>query len=197
MDSIIEKSRNINMDFTEDIIEFYHENQSYFDSFDNIKEIETIEEIILVKQKYCEALENKAHYKETTVVLKHIFILLTKIKNKSQKYDSYFERALFYQGLVLARQERYSQVNHKFKELLIIDPLNETYRSWYQSNKSKIFDRRLSLSKSIVLIATVFTTLFGNYVFGHLNFQITLFVFVLLIATYSFPYLYRKIGTNN
>lgn len=192
MDNIIEKSRNINKDFREDILEFYHENQSYFDSFDNINEIETIEEIILIKQKYCEAIENKAHYKEATVVLKHIFILLTKIKNKSQKYESYFETALFYQGLVLARQERYSQSNHKFKELLIINPLNETYRSWYQSNKNKIFDRRLSLSKSIVLIATVFTTLFGNYVFVHLNFQITIFVFVLLIATYSFPYLYRK-----
>ena len=178
MDNIIEKSRNINKDFREDILEFYHENQSYFDSFDNINEIETIEEIILIKQKYCEAIENKAHYKEATVVLKHIFILLTKIKNKSQKYESYFETALFYQGLVLARQERYSQSNHKFKELLIINPLNETYRSWYQSNKNKIFDRRLSLSKSIVLIATVFTTLFGNYVFGHLNFQITLFVCV-------------------
>lgn len=192
MDNIIEKSRNINKDFREDILEFYHENQSYFDSFDNINEIETIEEIILIKQKYCEAIENKAHYKEATVVLKHIFILLTKIKNKSQKYESYFETALFYQGLVLARQERYSQSNHKFKELLIINPLNETYRSWYQSNKNKIFDRRLSLSKSIVLITTVFTTLFGNYVFVHLNFQITIFVFVLLIATYSFPYLYRK-----
>lgn len=192
MDNIIEKSRNINKDFREDILEFYHENQSYFDSFDNINEIETIEEIILIKQKYCEAIENKAHYKEATVVLKHIFILLTKIKNKSQKYESYFETALFYQGLVLTRQERYSQSNHKFKELLIINPLNETYRSWYQSNKNKIFDRRLSLSKSVVLIATVFTTLFGNYVFVHLNFQITIFVFVLLIATYSFPYLYRK-----
>jgi hypothetical protein len=58
MDSIIEKSRKINKNFTENIIEFYRENQSYFDNFDSINEIETIEEIILIKQKYCEALES-------------------------------------------------------------------------------------------------------------------------------------------
>ena len=77
MDRIIEKSRNINKNNSEDIIEFYLENQSYFDNFDSISETDTIEEIILIKQKYCEALETKAHYKELTVILTQIFILLT------------------------------------------------------------------------------------------------------------------------
>ena len=192
MDSIIEKSRNINKNFTEDIIKFYRENQSYFDNFDNINEIETIEEIILIKQKYCEALESKAHYKELTVILKHIFILLTKIKSKSQKYDSYYERALFYEGVVLGRQEKYSQSNHRFKELLIIDHNNESYKNWYQSNKKKFIDNLLSLSVFVLMIIMVFTTLLGRYIFGGINYIVLIVVLVLFSGTYLYTHVHNK-----
>ena len=196
MDSIIEKSRKIDKDYSEEIIEFYRENQSYFDNFDSISEIETIEEIILIKQKYCEALTSKDHYKEVTLILKQIFILLDKIKINSQKYDSYYERALFYESIVLGRQHKYSESNLKFKELIIIDPKNESYNNWYQSNRKKIFDDRLSLAEDIVMIMTFFITLFGNYIFGHFNFQIMIFVFVLFIGTFSYTHLYRKKNTK-
>jgi len=196
MDSIIEKSRKIDKDYSEEIIEFYRENQSYFDNFDSISEIETIEEIILIKQKYCEALTSKDHYKEVTLILKQIFILLDKIKINSQKYDSYYERALFYEGIVLGRQHKYSESNLNFKELIIIDPKNGSYNNWYQSNRKKIFDDRLSLAEDIVMIMTFFITLFGNYIFGHFNFQIMIFVFVLFIGTFSYTHLYRKKNTK-
>ena len=192
MDNIIEKSHNINMNFTEDIIEFYRENQSYFDNFDNINEIETIEEIILIKQKYCEALESKAHYKELNIVLKHIFILLTNLKSKSQKYDNYYERALFYKGILLARQNKYSQSNHRFKELLIIDPINETYKDWYQSNKEKNYENLKSSLEGIVILITVFTTLLGSYIFGKTYKTILIIGFVLFLGTFVYTRVIRK-----
>ncbi|MHB9141649.1 MAG: hypothetical protein ACYC25_07240 [Paludibacter sp.] len=192
MDSIIEKSRGIDKNYSEEIIKFYRENQSYFDNFDSISEIETIEEIILIKQKYCEALESKAHYKELTVVLKHIFILLTKLKSKSQKHDSYYERAMFYEGIVLGRQEKYSQSNHRFKELLFIDPLNESYKNWYQSNKRKLFDNRLSFSEDIAMIIAFFTTLLGSYIFGKTYTTILIIGFVLYIGIFVFTRIIRK-----
>ncbi len=192
MDSIIEKSRNINKNFTEDIIEFYRENQSYFDNFDNINEIETIEEIILIKQKYCEALESKAHYKELSVVLKHIFILLSKIKNKSQKHDSYYERALFYEGIVFGRQEKYSQSNHRFRELLIIDPINETYKNWYQSNKEKNLDKAKISLEDIVVFIFVFITLLGSYIFGKIYTTILIIGVVLFVGTFVYTRVIRK-----
>jgi len=192
MDRIIEKSRNINMNNSEDIIEFYLENQSYFDNFDSISETDTIEEIILIKQKYCEALESKAHYKELTVILKQIFILLTKIKRKSQKYDNYYERALFYEGIVLGRQNKYVQSNHKFKELLIIDPINETYKNWFQSNKEKNYDNMKSSLEDIVIYIIVFTTLLGSYLFGNTYRIILIVVFVLFIGTFVYTRVIRK-----
>ena len=192
MDRIIEKSRNINKNNAEDIIEFYLENQSYFDNFDSISETDTIEEIILIKQKYCEALESKAHYKELTVILKQIFILLTKIKRKSQKYDNYYERALFYEGIVLGRQNKYVQSNHKFKELLIIDPINETYKNWFQSNKEKNYDNMKSSLEDIVIYIIVFTTLLGSYIFGNTYRIILIVVFVLFIGTFVYTRVIRK-----
>jgi len=192
MDRIIEKSRNINKNNSEDIIEFYLENQSYFDNFDSISETDTIEEIILIKQKYCEALESKAHYKELTVILKQIFILLTKIKSKSQKYDNYYERALFYEGIVLGRQNKYVQSNHKFKELLIIDPINETYKNWFQSNKEKNYDNMKSSLEDIVIYIIVFTTLLGSYLFGNTYRIILIVVFVLFIGTFVYTRVIRK-----
>ena len=192
MDRIIEKSRNINKNNAEDIIEFYLENQSYFDNFDSISETDTIEEIIFIKQKYCEALESKAHYKELTVILKQIFILLTKIKSKSQKYDNYYERALFYEGIVLGRQNKYVQSNHKFKELLIIDPINETYKNWFQSNKAKNYDNMKSSLEDIVIYIIVFTTLLGSYLFGNTYRIILIVVFVLFIGTFVYTRVIRK-----
>jgi len=192
MDRIIEKSRNINKNNAEDIIEFYLENQSYFDNFDSISETDTIEEIIFIKQKYCEALESKAHYKELTVILKQIFILLTKIKRKSQKYDNYYERALFYEGIVLGRQNKYVQSNHKFKELLIIDPINETYKNWFQSNKEKNYDNMKSSLEDIVIYIIVFTTLLGSYIFGNTYRIILIVVFVLFIGTFVYTRVIRK-----
>ena len=197
MESIIEKSRSIDKNFSEEIIEFYRENQSYFDNLDNINEIVTIEEIILIKQKYCEALESKAHYKELTVILKQIFMLLTKIKGKSQEYDNYYERALFYEGILLGRQKKYSQSNHRFKELLIQYPGNDSYNNWYQSNKKKSYDSILSLCEDIVMILTVFTTLLGRYVFGRTNYIVLIVVLVLFIGTFLYTRVLRKKITNS
>ena len=195
MDSIIEKSLSINMNYTDEIMAFYRENQSYFDNFDNINEVETIEEIILIKQKYCEALESKAHYRELIVVLKHIFILLTKIKSKSQKHDIYYERALFYEGIVLERQKKYSQSNHRFKELLIIDPANDTYKNWYQSNKEKNLDNSKSSIEDIAVFIIVFTSLLGSYIFGKAYTTILLIGFVLYIGTFFYTRVIKKKAT--
>ena len=192
MDRIIEKSRAIDKDFNEEMIEYYRENQAYFDNFDSISELDMIEEIILIKQKYCEALESKAHYKELSVILKHIFILLAKIKSKSQKYDFYYERALFYEGIVLGRQRKYTLSNHKFKELQLIDSKNESYNNWFQSNKKNVFDNRLSVCEGSIMMITFFTVLFGKYIFGRYNFHILIVVFLSFIGTFLYSHFYRK-----
>lgn len=197
MDSIIEKSRLIDKDYDEEMIKFYRENRVYFDNFNIITDIETIEEIILIKQKYCEAIERKGYYKELTVVLSHIFILLDKIKSKSLKNHQSYERALFYEGIVLARQNKYSVSNHRFKELKIIDPKNESYENWYQSNKKKNSNNIFSLWENIIMIITVFTAFFGHNIFGNTNIIILIIVFVLFVGTFFYTLVLRKKTTKS
>ena len=197
MDNIIEKSHVIDKDYDEEIIEFYKENQIYFDNYNIITDIETIEEIIIIKQKYCEAIERKGYYKELTVILRQIFILLAKIKSKSLKNHQSYEKAMFYKGIALGRQNKYSTSNQRFKELKIIDPGNELYDSWYQSNKKKKSDNLLSLLEDIVMIITVFTSLFGYYIFGKITYIILIIVLVLFIVTFLYTRVLRKKTTKN
>ena len=192
MDSIIEKSRVIEKNDDEGNIGFYRENRKYFDNFDILTDIETIEEIILIKQKYCEAIERKGYYKELTVIINQIFILLAKIKSKSQKNHHYYERALFYQAIALGRQNKYSASNHIFKELKIIDPGNESYKNWYQSNKKKISNQLFSFCENSIMIITVFTVFFGYDIFGPANTIILILIFVLFIGTFLSTHLLRK-----
>jgi len=196
MDSIIEKSRLIDKEYDEELIEFYRENRLYFDNFDIITDRETIEEIILIKQKYCEAIERKGYYKELTVILSEIVILLDKNKSKSRKNHQSNEKALFYEGIVLARRNKYSASNHRFKELKIIDPKNESYENWYKSNKKKIFDNILSLWENIIMIITVFTAFFGHNIFGNTNVIILIIVFVLFVGTFFYKLVLRKKATK-
>lgn len=197
MDNIIEKSRIINKNYEEEMIAFYLENRMYFDNFDIITDPETIEEIILIKQKYCEAIERRGYYKELVEILSEIFRLLAKIKSKTQKAHHYYERALFYKGIVLGRQSKYSASNRIFKELKIIDPANMSYKDWYQSNKKKYLNEIFGLSENIIMILLAFDAFFGKDIFGPTNIIILIIVFVLFIGTFSSTHFLRKKMNKN
>ena len=198
MDRIIEKSREINKNYEEEMIVFYSENRLYFDNFDIITDPETIEEIILIKQKYCEAIERRGYYKELALILNEIFSLLAKIKSKSQQAHHYYERALFYKGIVLGRYSKYSASNRIFKDLKIIDPGNESYQKWYESNKKKNLNKIFGLSENVIMIIMAFEVFFGRDIFGPTNIIIQIIVFVLFIGIFlSTHFLRKKINKNN
>jgi len=192
MDRIIEKSREINKNYEEEMIGFYNGNRLYFDNYDVITDPETLEEIILIKQKYCEAIERRGYYKELVVILNEIFILLAKIESKSQKVHHYYERALFYQGIVLGRQNKYVASNRIFKDLKIFDPGSESYKDWYQSNKKNNLNNIFSLCENIVMIIMAFEVFFGRDIFGPTNIIIQIIVFVLFIGTFLSTHFLRK-----
>jgi len=193
MDSIIEKSYDIDTNDSDEIIKFYTENRLYFDNFEIITDIETIEEIVYIKQKYTEAIERKAHYCDAIIILKHIFILLEKLKDKSLKYESDYERALFYEGVVLGRQEKYSESNERFKKLIVIDPQNERYKNWYLTNKEWIFKKKFGFLEYVLLFVMAITLLFGKKIFGKNLFYVDLPVFIIFLCWLFYTFIYRKI----
>lgn len=193
MNDILEKSYDININNSLEIIKYYEDNKLYFDNYDKISDFESIEEIILIKQKYCEAIERKHHYIEAALVLDHIFILFEKLKGNSEKYEYYYERALFYQGVLLGRKKKYKESNDRFKRLILIDSKNENYRDWFDTNNEHIIIKKLNVVfyPIVVFFGFVFVTKDKFIGDNHLIIETLLFVILAGILLYQ-HYIVKK-----
>ncbi len=186
MKSVLEKSYDINLNDSSEIIKFYEENKLYFDHYDKITAIEGIEDTILIKLKYCEAIERKNHFTDAAIVLEHIFVLLDKLKGNSEEYEYYYERVLFYDGVILGRQKKYKESNARFKRLIIIDPKNENYQDWLDTNIERIVSKKLDSGYYIIpaILGFIFVTK-DKYV-GKFYLTIEIFLFVILVGIYVY-----------
>lgn len=175
-------------------LEFYKEHQLYYENLNNAIDKMTIEEFIVVKQRYCEALEKMNRYNEALTLLKQIYKLLDRLKNKKSKYyDTFYEKALFCEGLLLGRQEKYKESNEIFKKLIFIDPENERYENWYLTNKEWLANKKISIYEYFVITLFVITILWGNNIFADNMFIVRLLVFVLFVVLIVIKRFYRKL----
>ena len=174
-------------------LEFYKKHQLYYENLNNAIDKMTIEEFIVVKQRYCEALEKMNRYNEALTLLKQIYKLLDRLKNKKSKYyDTFYEKALFCEGLLLGRQEKYKESNEIFKKLIFIDPENERYENWYLTNKEWLANKKISIYEYFVITLFVITILWGNNIFADNMFIVRLVVFVLFVVLIVIKRFYRK-----
>ena len=175
-------------------LEFYKKHQLYYENLNNAIDKMTIEEFIVVKQRYCEALEKMNRYNEALTLLKQIYKLLDRLKNKKSKYyDTFYEKALFCEGLLLGRQEKYKESNEIFKKLIFIDPENERYENWYLTNKEWLANKKISIYEYFVITLFVITILWGNNIFADNMFIVRLVVFVLFVVLIVIKRFYRKL----
>ena len=186
MKSVLEKSYDIDLNDSSEIIKFYEENKLYFDHYDRITDIEGIEDTVLIKQKYCEAIERKNHFTDAAIVLEHIFVLLDKLKGNSEEYDYYYERALFYDGVILGRQKKYKESNAIFKRLIVIDPKNENYQDWLDTNIERIINKKLDVFYYIIPAIWGFTLVTKEKYVGKFHLTIEIFLFVIMIGIYVY-----------
>ncbi len=174
-------------------LEFYKKHQLYYENLNNAIDKMTIEEFIVVKQRYCEALEKMNRYNEALILLEQIYKLLDRLKNKKSKYyDTFYEKALFCEGLLLGRQEKYKESNEIFKKLIFIDPENERYENWYLTNKEWLANKKISIYEYFVITLFVITILWGNNIFADNMFIVRLVVFVLFVVLIVIKRFYRK-----
>ncbi len=174
-------------------LEFYKKHQLYYENLNNAIDKMTIEEFIVVKQRYCEALEKMNRYNEALIRLEQIYKLLDRLKNKKSKYyDTFYEKALFCEGLLLGRQEKYKESNEIFKKLIFIDPENERYENWYLTNKEWLANKKISIYEYFVITLFVITILWGNNIFADNMFIVRLVVFVLFVVLIVIKRFYRK-----
>ncbi len=175
-------------------LEFYKKHQLYYENLNNAIDKMTIEEFIVVKQRYCEALEKMNRYNEALILLEQIYKLLDRLKNKKSKYyDTFYEKALFCEGLLLGRQEKYKESNEIFKKLIFVDPENERYENWYLTNKEWLANKKISIYEYFVITLFVITILWGNNLFADNIFIVRLLVFVLFVVLIVIKRFYRKL----
>ena len=193
MEQISTELYKIDMNNSDEILKFYKKHKLYYENLNKAIDKLTIEEFILVKQKYYIALENQGKYSEAMIVLERVYTLLDRLKNKKSKYYSdFYEKALFYEGLLLGRQEKYAESNVVFKKLIGIDSKNERYKDWYLTNKEWLMKKKFNLIEYLILAAFIVTLFKGDKLFDENIFMVRIIVFVLFIGFYTFKRTYRR-----
>jgi len=194
MDQIKTELYKIDMNNSDEILRFYKKHKLYYENLNKAIDKMTIEEFILVKYKYCLALEKQSKYNEALIVLEEVYKLLDRLKNKKSKYYSfYYEKALFCEGLLLGRQEKYAESNEIFKKLIVIDSKNERYEDWYLTNKEWLAKKKVSIFEYIVVATFLITILWGNKIFGDNMLLVRLIVSFLFVILFAIKRFYRKL----
>jgi len=154
----------------------------------------TIEEFIVVKQKYCNVLDKEKQYNYALILTQQCYKLLDRLKGKSSEYyDKLEENTLFWEGVMLGRLKKYTESNERFEKLIIMNPNNEKYQNWYFSNKDWIFKKKFDFWEYSLLTIMVIMLLFGKQIFGNIFFYLELPVFILFVIWFIYRLIYRKI----
>ena len=194
MEKITTEWYNFDLYDTDVALKFYKKHKLYYDNLNNAIDKMTIEEFIVVKQRYCEALEKMNRYNEALILLEQVYKLLDRLKNKKSKYyNTLYEKTLFCEGLLLGRQEKYKESNEIFKKLIAIDPKNERYENWYLTNIGWLLRNKFNIIEYLILAAFLVTIIFGDKLFEENILLVRIIVFVLFFGFFILKQTYRKL----
>jgi len=194
MEKISTEWYNFDLYNTDVALKFYKKHKLYYENLNNAIDKMTIEEFIVVKQRYCEALEKMNRYNEAFILLEQVYKLLDRLKNKKSKYyHTLYEKTLFYEGLLLGRQEKYKESNEIFIKLIAIDPKNERYENWYLTNIGWLLRNKFNIIEYLILAAFLVTIISGEKLFEENILLVRIIVFVLFIGFFIFKRTYRKL----
>ena len=194
MEKISTEWYNFDLYDTDVALKFYKKHKLYYENLNNAIDKMTIEEFIVVKQRYCEALEKMNRYNEAFILLEQVYKLLDRLKNKKSKYyHTLYEKTLFYEGLLLGRQEKYKESNEIFIKLIAIDPKNERYENWYLTNIGWLLRNKFNIIEYLILAAFLVTIISGEKLFEENILLVRIIVFVLFIGFFIFKRTYRKL----
>ena len=89
----------------DNVISFYNGNKLYFDNFKLINNIDSLFEFANIKLSYIEALDIKKRYKKADEYLRHVDILVQKLK-EHKDFKRLKERYLFDFGMISHRLKK-------------------------------------------------------------------------------------------
>lgn len=197
MDKIRTELHKIDINNVVEISKFYKKHRTYYENLNNALDKMTLEEFILVKHKYCNALDKQKQFNEASILVEQCYKLLDRLKGKSSEYYlSLQENTLFWDGVILGRLKKYSESNEKFEELIVINPNNDVYQKWYYSNKEWISKKKFDFLEYVLLAIMVFNLLFGKQIFGKQVFYFQVPIVIILVVWFVYRIIYKKNRIN-
>lgn len=172
----------VNWNNSESVVLMYERNLVYFRNYDEKENLEAIEEIADIKLSYILALDKKKHYTKAYKCLNEVETLVLRLK-ESEYYSKINEKYMFAKGVISQRLEKIEESQSYFSQLVIIDPDNDLYKKWYDSN------REWSIYKQIKFVGYLGIALFVLNIIGNnlgyyrrdLFLNIEVFAFILII----------------
>jgi tetratricopeptide (TPR) repeat protein len=187
IETIREKARRFDWNNPDAVIDFYEDNQLYFDNYEILEDIDTIIDVIDMKSHYMGALISKKRYNKALSYIDHIDFLLNKIKDNSGEYERLKIRNQFHKGVILGYLKKYRQSFDIFSKLLKLDPENDLYKDWYVQMKTNLLYNRmriLGLGGLAIVFGDIIAGLGFNYNFDN---RFVLFGFILLLLSWLIP----------
>ena len=171
---------------SESVIGMYERNLIYFKNFDEREDLEAVEEIADIKLSYILALDKKKHYTKAYECLNEVDILIERLK-ESEFLSKVNEKYMFANGVISQRLEKFEESQSYFSQLVIIDPDNDLYKKWYDSNKEWSIYNQIKFVGYFGLVLFLLNMVgdtFGYY--SHdLSLKLDLFAAFLIIAGFG------------
>lgn len=130
---------SINVRNADQVIDFYNENELYFDSYERLSDHDRISKFIDVKLFYCNSLTDKRHIDKVLKTLKHVDALLNKLPTDYPKYNESKRHSDFLKAMALSNQKKYKLSYPLLKNLVNQDPDHHYYRIWYEHAKLGLY----------------------------------------------------------
>ena len=192
-EKIILDSQNIDWSNHDSVIEFYENNQLYFDNYELLNDQNSIIETIQTKAIYVKALTSKKRYKKALPVTGHIKLLLDRVDENDTLKEKSEEENMFFIGCLKSYLKSHQEAFTIFKELTKKDSDNDLYEEWYLHEKTNLFYKKINFISYIGL-----AIVFGDIASGILldfdfNRYLVLFGLILLFAGWLIPAAYKQI----
>ena len=126
------------------IIDFYEHNLIFFDNLSTNIQPDEFKEVIHIKITYAFALDSKKHFTKGERIINQVENLIKRIEDKND-FNEVNERFLFIKGMSFHRYKKYEDSQILFSQLKQIDPDNDLYKEWYDSNRKWILQKKLNV----------------------------------------------------
>jgi len=140
MNSLESKIRNINWKNPEEVISFYDSNVLYFNNYEQIDDLNKINNFLTIKLHYANALFDNSRFDKVDEVLDHVRVLLNKLGRDHWNYEQSDRQMRFLTGMVLGKKQQFKESYSIFKELVKEDPDHYYYQIWYDHSRIGLYN---------------------------------------------------------